>query len=104
MNKFNSKYIKVADNEFILNRSDLNVRYDDFTSFTCFNNYTPTHIYTYPDGDPNDLREIQKIDYTKSNVTFYKDNKNNKCCIDIYDDQTNPNKCRIIGLNGHIAV
>ena len=62
--------------------------------------YTPTHIFTYPDGDPFLFRDIQKIDYTESNVTFVKDIKTRKCCIDIYDDEKNPNKCRIIGVNG----
>ncbi|MBO6056435.1 MAG: hypothetical protein J6P84_05680 [Alphaproteobacteria bacterium] len=63
--------------------------------------YTPTHIFTYPDGTPAHFRNIQKIDYTESNVTFYKDIKSRKCCIDIYDDEKNPNKCRIIGVDGH---
>lgn len=62
--------------------------------------YTPTHIFTYPDGNPAYFRNIQKINYTKSNVTFYKDIRTRKCCIDILDDQNNVNKCRIIGING----
>ena len=61
--------------------------------------YTPTHIFTYPDGNPAYFRNIQKIDYTKSNVVFVKDIKSGTCCIDIYDG-SNPNKCRIIGTNG----
>ncbi|MCR4623271.1 MAG: hypothetical protein K5780_01245 [Alphaproteobacteria bacterium] len=58
-------------------------------------------MYTYPDGTPSLFRNIQRIEYTESKVTFYKDIKSRKCCIDIYDDGKNPNKCRIIGVNGH---
>jgi hypothetical protein len=87
-----SKFVKVSDNCYVLHEYDSND--SDFAS------YTPTHIYTFPDGNPEDIRDIKEIHFTKSKVNFYKDYNNNKCCIDIYDEQTNPNKCRIIGVNG----
>jgi len=80
----------------VLNKGNSNSKYGLNIFTTC---YTPTHIITYPNGDPNDFRDIKEINYTKSKVSFYKD-YNNKCCIDIYDDKSNPNKCRIIGQNG----
>lgn len=93
-------FVKVADNEYVLQHGekskDLDLEHSVYRAV-----YTPTHIFTYPDGTPAHFRNIQKIDYTESNVTFYKDIKSRKCCIDIYDDEKNPNKCRIIGVNGH---
>lgn len=104
-------FVKVADNEYVLQHvkasKDLGNNNSDFGSapFEAVAPidavYTPTHIFTYPDGNPAHFRNIQKINYTESNVTFYKDIKSRKCCIDIYDDEKNPNKCRIIGVNGH---
>ena len=85
-----SYFVKVANNEYVQQHQ---------TPLGAV--YTPTHIFTYPDGNPSLFRDIQKIDYTESNVTFVKDIKTRKCCIDIYDDKKNPNKCRIIGVNGH---
>jgi len=93
-------FVKVAKDEYVLQYGE--------KSKTSFNDiivdavYTPTYIFTYPDGTPSLFRDIQKIDYTKSNVTFVKDIKTRKCCIDIYDDKNNPNKCRIIGMNGRV--
>lgn len=99
-------FVKVADNEYVLQHGERSK--DLLSSTNVFEEvapvdavYTPTHIFTYPDGNPAHFRNIQKIDYTESNVTFYKDIKSRKCCIDIYDDEKNPNKCRIIGVNGH---
>lgn len=104
-------FVKVADNEYVLQHvkasKDLGNNNSNFGSapFEAVAPidavYTPTHIFTYPDGNPAHFRNIQKIDYTESNVTFYKDIKSRKCCIDILDDQKNANKCRIIGVNGH---
>lgn len=89
-------YVKISDNEYVLQCNNPNSTVSNGYSMS----YTPTHIFTYPGGCPKYLRDIQKIEYTKSNVSFYKDCNNNMCCIDIYDDPSNPNKCRIIGLNG----
>ncbi|MCR4555474.1 MAG: hypothetical protein K5766_01535 [Alphaproteobacteria bacterium] len=100
-------FVKVADNEYVLQHGE---KSKDLGTYDIGIGrpvaavdavYTPTHIFTYPDGTPAHFRNIQKIDYTESNVTFYKDIKSRKCCIDIYDDEKNPNKCRIIGVNGH---
>lgn len=99
--------VKVASNEYVLQHGE---RSKDLGSYDIGLGkpvapvdavYTPTHIFTYPDGNPSLFRDIQKIDYTESNVTFVKDIKTRKCCIDIYNDEKNPNKCRIIGVNGH---
>lgn len=99
--------VKVASNEYVLQHGESS---KDLGSYDIGLGrpvapvdavYTPTHIFTYPDGNPSLFRDIQKIDYTESNVTFVKDIKTRKCCIDIYDDEKNPNKCRIIGVNGH---
>ena len=93
-------FVKVAKDEYVLQYGG--------KSKTSFNDiivnavYTPTHIFTYPDGTPSLFRNIQKIEYIESNVTFVKDIKTRKCCIDIYDDKNNPNKCRIIGMNGRV--
>lgn len=99
-------FVKVADNEYVLQHGEKaeNLRSNNSAFGTVASVdavYTPTHIFTYPDGNPAHFRNIQKINYTESNVTFYKDIKSRKCCIDIYDDEKNPNKCRIIGVNGH---
>lgn len=93
-----SYFVKIADNEYVLEygKSD-QVPYTDYV-------YTPTHVLTYPDGSPISFLNIRKIDYTESNVTFIKDIKTRKCCIDILDDKENSNKCRIIGVNGHVIV
>lgn len=101
-------FVKVADNEYVLQHGE---RSKDLGSYKIGAGgrpvapvdaiYTPTHIFTYPDGNPAQFRNIQKIKYTESKVTFYKDIKSRKCCIDIYDDEKNANKCRIIGINGH---
>lgn len=101
-----AEFVKVADNEYVLQHGEKaeNLRSNNSAFGTVASVdavYTPTHIFTYPDGNPAHFRNIQKIDYTESNVTFYKDIKSRKCCIDIYDDEKNPNKCRIIGVNGH---
>jgi len=91
------KFIQIGDNAYVLNKGNSNSKYGLNIFTTC---YTPTHIITYPNGDPNDFRDIKEINYTKSKVSYYKDFNSNKCCIDIYDDISNPNKCRIIGQNG----
>ena len=91
-------FVKVANDEYVLQQGK-NIKEEGEKTFTV-QVYTPTHVFTYPDGDPAHFRDIQKIDYTKSKVTFVKDIKNRKCCIDIYDDKRNSNKCRIIGTNG----
>jgi len=99
------KFVQIEDNKYVMNRNDpCNDSFHKVNSsyYTTF--YTPTHIVTYPNGDPFDFREIKEIFYTKSNVTFHKDFSSNKCCIDIYDEKTNPNKCRIIGENGGTIV
>lgn len=102
-----SYFVKVADNEYVLQHGKAS---KDLGTYdigigrlvsAVDEVYTPTHIFTYPDGNPAHFRNIQKIDYTESKVTFVKDIKSRKCCIDIYDDEKNPNKCRIIGVNGH---
>jgi len=69
-------------------------------NFQLKRSFTPTHIKTYPNGDPSCLMDVQAINYTKRGVLLFKDYENN-CCIDIYDEkQSNPYKCRIIGING----
>ncbi len=93
-----SYFVKVANNEYV-QQHQTPLGYGPSNARNAV--YTPTHIFTYPDGNPSLFRDIQKIDYTESNVTFVKDIKTRKCCIDIYDDEKNPNKCRIIGVNGH---
>lgn len=105
------KFVKIADNEYVMQHGekseDLRNNNSDFGSapFEAVAPidavYTPTHIFTYPDGNPAHFLNIQRIDYTESNVTFIKDIKTRKCCIDILDDKENSNKCRIIGVNGH---
>lgn len=101
-----SYFVKVADNEYVLQHGEksenLGINKSGYGAIAPVDAiYTPTHIFTYPDGDPAHFRNIQKIDYTESNVTFVKNIKTRKCYIDIYDDEKNPNKCRIIGVNGH---
>ena len=90
-------FVKIATDEYVL-QQDKGIQGEEGGYFR-IRVYTPTHVFTYPDGHPAYFRNIQKIDYTKSNVTFVKDIKSGKCCIDIYDG-SNPNKCRIIGTNG----
>lgn len=92
-----SYFVKIANDEYVLQQGK-SIQGDGGKSIAV-RVYTPTHVFTYQDGDPAFFRNIQKIDYTKSNVTFVKDIKSRKCCIDIYD-VSNPNKCRIIGTNG----
>lgn len=99
-------FVKVADNEYVLQHGekskDLGINNSGFGAVAPVDAiYTPTHIFTYPDGNPAQFRNIQKIEYTESNATFYKDMKTRKCCIDILDDKENEKKCRIIGVNGH---
>ncbi len=101
-----SYFVKVANNEYVLQHGEkaenLGINKSGYGAVAPIDAvYTPTHIFTYPDGTPSLFRNIQKIDYTESKVTFVKNIKTRKCCIDIYDDEKNPNKCRIIGVNGH---
>lgn len=99
-------FVKVADNEYVLQHGekskDLGINKSGFGAVAPVDAvYTPTHIFTYPDGNPAQFRNIQKIEYTESKVTFYKDIKSRKCCIDILDDKEGNTKCRIVGVNGH---
>lgn len=101
-----SYFVKIAKDEYVLQHGEkaenLGINKSGFGAVAPVDAvYTPTHIFTYPDGTPSLFRNIQKIDYTESNVTFIKDMKSRKCCIDIWDDQKNTNKCRVIGVNGH---
>lgn len=99
-------FVKVSDNEYVLQHGEkspkLGYNSSNYGAIAPVDAvYTPTHIFTYPDGTPSLFRNIQRIEYTESKVTFVKNIKTRKCCIDIYDDEKNPNKCRIIGVNGH---
>ena len=101
-----SYFVKVANNEYVLQHGEkaenLGINKSGYGAVAPIDAvYTPTHIFTYPDGTPSLFRNIQKIEYTESNATFYKDMKTRKCCIDILDDKENAKKCRIIGVNGH---
>lgn len=94
-------FVKIGHNRYVLQHGKQSV--DNSNGFLIYlfdAVYTPTHIFTYPDGNPAYFRDIQKVEYTESKVTFIKDMKSKKCCIDIYDG-SNSNKCRIIGMNGH---
>ena len=42
----------------MLNKGNSNSKYGLNIFTTC---YTPTHIITYPNGDPNDFRDIKKL-------------------------------------------
>ncbi|MBO7641736.1 MAG: hypothetical protein J6S86_01045 [Alphaproteobacteria bacterium] len=99
-------FVKVADNEYVLQHGEkaenLRINKSGFGAVAPVDAvYTPTHIFTYPDETPSLFRNIQKIEYTESKVTFYKNMKTRKCCIDILDDKEGNTKCRIIGVNGH---
>ena len=104
-----SYFVKIAKDEYVLQHGEKSKdpKIEKLKSLGYLSSapvdavYTPTHIFTYPDGTPSLFRNIQKIEYTESKVTFYKDIKTRKCCIDIYDDEKNSNKCQIIGVNGH---
>ncbi|OUM65017.1 hypothetical protein PIROE2DRAFT_60305 [Piromyces sp. E2] len=99
------KFVQVDSNKYVLNRdnpiNDPNKQNNKNIHATF---YTPTHIITYPNGSPHDLRDVKEIHYTKSNISFYKDYNDNKCCINIYDNIPNSNKCRIIGQNGQTII
>ena len=63
-----SYFVKVADNEYVLQHGkeskDLGT-YDIGIGrpvSAVDEVYTPTHIFTYPDGNPAHFRNIQKID------------------------------------------
>ncbi len=60
---------------------------------------TPTRVKTYGGTDPAFIWNTQAIRYTASGVDLFKD-YNNNCFIDIYESLINPNKCRIVGING----
>ncbi len=60
---------------------------------------TSTHVRTYGGVYPDSLWKIQAISYSDSGVILIKD-CNNNCFIDIYESPNNPNKCRVIGING----
>ena len=99
-------FVKIANNEYVLQHGekskDLGFNSSGYGAVAPIDAvYTPTHIFTYPDGNPAHFRNIQKIEYTESKATFVKDMKSKKCCIDILDDKEAKNKCRIIGVNGH---
>ena len=97
-------FVKIKNNEYVLQHgkqsADLRTNINGLSFYLFDAVYTPTHIFTYLDGNPAHFRDIQKVEYTESKVTFIKDMKSKKCCIDIYDG-SNSNKCRIIGVNGH---
>ncbi len=61
--------------------------------------FTSTYVKTYGETEPSSVWNMQTINYTASNVNLFKDYDNN-CCIDIYESFSNPNKCRIVGING----
>ena len=101
-----SYFVKVNANEYVLQHGekskDLGINNSGFGAVAPVDAvYTPTHVFTYPDGTPSLFRNIQKIEYTESNAAFYKSIKSRRCCIDILDDKENAKKCRIIGVNGH---
>ncbi|MBO4405358.1 MAG: hypothetical protein J5821_01360 [Alphaproteobacteria bacterium] len=95
-------FVKIATDEYVLVHPKTIEKTSSLPKYTDAS-YTPTHVFTYADGNPNYFSRIRKIEYIKSNVTFVKDIKSRKCCIDIYDG-SNPNKCRIIGVDGRIII
>lgn len=91
------KFFKLSDNEYIQYRYEPFTGYDNVT----IGQNTPTRIKTYRELDPDKIQiwNIQAISYTTSCANLFKDLHNN-CCLDIYDPNFNPNKCRIFGTNG----
>lgn len=99
-----NRFFKLSDNEYI------QYRYEPLAGYTnvTVGQNTPTRIKTYRELDPDRIQiwNIQAISYTASRVNLFKDLCNN-CCLDIYESTFNPNKCRIVGINGrniHIKI
>ncbi len=90
-------FIPLTDNEYIQHHSETS-EFNDEVDIGCF---TPTHVFTRKEGNPSDFRDVQKIEYTTSGVSFFRNPFTNQCCIDIYHpDLSNSRKCRVIGYNG----
>ncbi len=90
-------FIPVSDNEYIQHHTETSDFSDD-VDIGCF---TPTHVFTRKEGNPSDFRDVQKIEYTISGVSFFRNPFANQCYIDIYHpDLSNSRKCRIFGFNG----
>ncbi len=90
-------FIPLTDNEYIQHHSET-ATFSDDVDVGCF---TPTHVFTRKEGNPSDFRDVQRIEYTESGVSFFRNPFTNQCCIDIYHpDLSNSRKCRIFGFNG----
>lgn len=90
-------FIPLSDNEYIQHHSETS----EFNDEVDVGFFTSTHIFTRKEGNPSDFRDIQKIEYTTSGVSFFRNPYTNQCYIDIYHpDLSNSRKCRIFGYNG----
>ena len=90
-------FIPLSDNEYIQHHTETS-EFSDDVDVGCF---TPTHVFTRKEGNPSDFRDVQKIEYTTSGVSFFRNSFANQCYIDIYHpDSSNSRKCRIFGFNG----
>ena len=90
-------FIPLSDNEYIQHHSETS----EFSDDVDIGSFTPTHVFTRKEGNPSDFRDVQKIEYTASGVSFFRNPFTNQCYIDIYHpDLSNSHKCRIFGFNG----
>jgi len=90
-------FIKIAKEEYIQHHSEPSVFNEDVD----IGSFTPTRVFTRKGGNPSDFRDIEKIDYTSSGVTFFRDPHKNQCYVDIsHPDPNNKYKCRVFGYNG----
>jgi len=88
-------FLKISDNEYVLYHHEPMID----RSNSSIGRLTSTHVKTYGGVYPDSIRNIQTINYAESNTILFKDYSNN-CFLDIYESMSNPNKCRIIGING----
>ncbi len=94
-------FMQVATDEYVQHHSESSV----FNEEVDIGGFTPTHIFTRKGGTPSDFRDVEKIDYTISGVTFFRDHHKNQCYVDILPpDPSNKYKCRIFGYNGRDVV
>ena len=90
-------FMKVSGEEYAQHHSEPSVFNEDVD----IGSFTPTRIFTRKGGNPSDFRDIEKIDYTSSGVTFFRDPHKNQCYVDIsHPNSSNKYKCRIFGYNG----
>ncbi len=88
-------FLKISNNEY----AQYHFEPAEGKSKISIGRITSTHVRTFGGVYPDAVWNIQAISYGESSTILFKDCSNN-CLIDLYESPNNPNKCRIVGING----